>query len=126
MPILVFIAALLGLDYVNLGDMGGAMILWLALATAYKGLVSGAAIHGVDVGKDFKAFGRNLGGGPRRRLRGGDRQESERGHGRDAAAAEDLGAKAVVATSIDLEGVGTNTSMFLVTVSGTAAVVRPV
>lgn len=30
----------------------------------YKGLVSGTAIHGVNVGKDFKALGRNLVGGP--------------------------------------------------------------
>jgi hypothetical protein len=32
-PILVFIATLLGIDYGNLGDMGAAMILWLALGT---------------------------------------------------------------------------------------------
>jgi uncharacterized protein YbjQ (UPF0145 family) len=57
----------------------------------YKGLVSGTAIHGVNVGKDFKV----------------------------------LGANALVGASIDVEGVGTNTSMLLVTVSGTAVVVRP-
>jgi membrane protease YdiL (CAAX protease family) len=32
-PILVFIATLLGIDYGNLGDMGAAMILWLAIGT---------------------------------------------------------------------------------------------
>jgi len=31
--------------------------------TEYKGIVSGTAIHGVNVGKDFKAFGRNIVGG---------------------------------------------------------------
>ena len=36
-PILVFIAVLLGIDYGNLGNMGGAMILWLALGTALVG-----------------------------------------------------------------------------------------
>lgn len=36
-PILVFIATLLGIDYGNLGDMGAAMILWLALGTALVG-----------------------------------------------------------------------------------------
>ena len=36
-PILVFIAVLLGIDYGNLGDMGAAMILWLALGTALVG-----------------------------------------------------------------------------------------
>jgi hypothetical protein len=36
-PILVFIATLLGIDYGNLGDMGAAMILWLAIGTALVG-----------------------------------------------------------------------------------------
>jgi uncharacterized protein len=36
-PILVFIATLLGIDYGNLGNMGAAMILWLAIGTALVG-----------------------------------------------------------------------------------------
>jgi len=36
-PILVFIATLLGVDYGNLGNMGAAMILWLAVGTALVG-----------------------------------------------------------------------------------------
>jgi membrane protease YdiL (CAAX protease family) len=36
-PILVFVATLLGIDYGNLGDMGGAMVLWLALGVAMVG-----------------------------------------------------------------------------------------
>jgi membrane protease YdiL (CAAX protease family) len=36
-PILVFIATLLGIDYGNLGTMGAAMILWLAIGTALVG-----------------------------------------------------------------------------------------
>jgi len=36
-PILVFIATLLGIDYGNLGNMGAAMILWLAIGTAGVG-----------------------------------------------------------------------------------------
>ena len=40
-------------------------------------------------------------------------------------AAEDLGANAIVGVALDIEGVGTNTSMLLVTVSGTAVVVAP-
>jgi len=36
-PILVFIATLLGIDYGNLGNMGAAMIGWLALGTALVG-----------------------------------------------------------------------------------------
>ena len=36
-PILVFVATLLGIDYGNLGNMGAAMIAWLALGTALVG-----------------------------------------------------------------------------------------
>jgi hypothetical protein len=36
-PILVFIATLLGIDYGNLGSMGAAMVLWLAIGTALVG-----------------------------------------------------------------------------------------
>ncbi len=93
--------------------------------TEYKGLVSGTAIHGVNVGKDFKAFGRNIVGG-----RAGA-YEDEIGKGQSEAMAEmekaaaDLGANAIVGVALDIEGVGTNTSMLLVTVSGTAVVVAP-
>ena len=40
-------------------------------------------------------------------------------------AAEDLGASAIVGVSLDIEGVGANGSMLLVSVSGTAVVVVP-
>ena len=89
----------------------------------YKGIVSGTAIHGVNVGKDFKALGRNLVGG-----RAGA-YEDEIGKAQNEAtaemqkAAEDLGATAIVGVSLDIEGVGANGSMLLVTVSGTAVVV---
>jgi uncharacterized protein YbjQ (UPF0145 family) len=90
----------------------------------YKGLVSGTAIHGVNVGKDFKALGRNLVGG----RAGAYEDEIDQGQIEAMAemqqAAEDLGANAIVGASIDVEGVGANGSMLLVTVSGTAVVVR--
>ena len=90
----------------------------------YKGVVSGTAIHGVHVGKDFKALGRNLVGGR------ADVYEDEIGKAQNEAmaemlkAAEDLGATAIVGVSLDVEGVGTNGSMLLVTVAGTAVVVK--
>jgi len=91
--------------------------------TDYKGIVSGTAIHGVNVGKDFKAFGRNIVGGRASAYE----DEIDKGQGEAMAemqkAAEDLGANAIVGVSLDIEGVGTNTSMLLVTVSGTAVVV---
>jgi len=89
----------------------------------YKGIVSGTVIHGINVGKDLKAFGRNLVGG-----RAGA-YEDEIGKAQNEAmaemqkAAEDLGATAIVGVSLDIEGVGANGSMLLVTVSGTAVVV---
>ena len=90
----------------------------------YKGMVSGTAIHGVNVGKDFKALGRNLVGGR------ADVYEDEIGKAQNEAiaemlkAAEDLGATAIVGVSLDVEGVGANGSMLLVTVAGTAVVVK--
>ena len=89
----------------------------------YKGIVSGTAIHGVNLGKDFKAFGRNVVGG----RAGAYEDEIGKGQGEAMAemqqAAEQLGANAIVGVSLDVEGVGTNGSMLLVTLSGTAVVV---
>jgi uncharacterized protein YbjQ (UPF0145 family) len=91
----------------------------------YKGIVSGTAIHGVNLGKDFKAFGRNVVGG----RAGAYEDEIGKGQGEAMAemqqAAEQLGANAIVGVSLDVEGVGTNGSMLLVTLSGTAVVVAP-
>ena len=46
-PILVFVATLLGIDYGNLGDMGAAMILWLAIGTALVGFSEEIAYRGL-------------------------------------------------------------------------------
>jgi hypothetical protein len=48
-PILVFIGVLLGIDYGNLGNMGGAMILWLAIGTAMVGFSEEIAYRGLAV-----------------------------------------------------------------------------
>ena len=48
-PILVFIGVLLGIDYGNLGNMGGAMILWLAIGTALVGFSEEIAYRGLAV-----------------------------------------------------------------------------
>ena len=70
----------------------------------YKGIVSGTAIHGVNVGKDFKALGRNLVGG----RAGAYEDEIDKGQNEAMAemqkAAEELGANAVVGVSLDVEG----------------------
>ena len=49
LPILIFIATLVGIDYGNLGDMGGAMILWLALGTAMVGFSEEITYRGLAV-----------------------------------------------------------------------------
>jgi len=46
-PILVFIATLLGIDYANLGDMRAAMILWLAIGTALVGFTEELTYRGL-------------------------------------------------------------------------------
>ena len=48
-PILLFITTLVGIDYGNLGDMGGAMILWLALGTALVGFSEEITYRGLAV-----------------------------------------------------------------------------
>lgn len=48
-PILVFIGTLLGIDYGNLGNMGGAMIMWLAIGTALVGFSEEIAYRGLAV-----------------------------------------------------------------------------
>ena len=90
----------------------------------YKGLVSSTAIHGIAVGKDIRALGRNITGGRATVYE----NELERGQGETMteleAAAEKLGANAIVGVSIDSEGVGANGSMLLVTMTGTAVVIE--
>ena len=94
--------------------------------TEYKGLVSSTAIHGVNVGKDIKALGRNIVGGRAESYE----NEVERGQAETMAelqaAAEKIGANAIVGVKIDSEGVGANGSMLLVTMTGTAVVVEAV
>jgi membrane protease YdiL (CAAX protease family) len=48
-PVLVFIGTLLGIDYGNLGNMGGAMILWLALGTTMVGFSEEITYRGLAV-----------------------------------------------------------------------------
>lgn len=88
----------------------------------YKGIVSGNAIHGIAIGKDIKAWGRNVVGGR------SESYEDELGKGQSEAMAEMVdaaaaaGANAIVGVSIDSEALGNN--MLMVSVSGTAVVVQ--
>lgn len=91
---------------------------------AYKGIVFGEVISGVDFIKDFAAGLTNFFGG-----RSGS-YEGELIEARSAAMQEMekraliLGANAVVGVDIDYEVLGQTGNMLMVTVSGTAVVVE--
>lgn len=89
----------------------------------YKGIVSATAIHGINIGKDFMAAGRNLVGGRSKAYE----DEIDKGQGEAMAeiqqAAEALGANAIVGVSLDAEALGTG-NMLMVNIMGTAVVVE--
>lgn len=85
---------------------------------SYLGLVSGDAIVGANIFRDFFARVRDVVGG-----RAGGYEQALRGAKEAAlqdmvAAAEALGANAILGVDLDYETVGT--SMLMVSVSGTA------
>ena len=90
--------------------------------TKYCGLVTGEAILGANIFKDFFAGIRDIVGGRSAAY------EEELQKARTIAlaeleqAAEDLGANAVVGVDIDYETVGGKGSMLMVSISGTAVV----
>jgi uncharacterized protein YbjQ (UPF0145 family) len=92
--------------------------------TKYFGIVTGEAILGANVFKDVFAGIRDIVGGRSATY------ERELRRARDIAmeeiktAASEIGANAVVAVDIDYETVGSNGSMLMVTISGTAVVVQ--
>jgi uncharacterized protein YbjQ (UPF0145 family) len=90
----------------------------------YKGLVSATAIHGIHIGKDFMAAGRNLVGGRSKTYEDElDKGQSEAMAEMEKAAA-DLGANAIVGVTLDIEALGNAGNMLMVSVTGTAVVVR--
>ncbi|MBA0176029.1 heavy metal-binding domain-containing protein [Pectobacterium carotovorum] len=92
--------------------------------TEYCGVVTGEAILGANIFRDFFASIRDVVGG-----RSGA-YEKELRKARQIAfkelqeQAEDLGASAIVGIDLDYETVGKDGSMLMVTVSGTAVKVR--
>ncbi len=89
----------------------------------YKGIVTGEAILGANLFKDFFANIRDLVGGRSAAYE----QELQKARSialeECARAAEDLGANAVVGIDLDYEVIGQSGSMLMVSVSGTAVVV---
>ncbi|MGP9819937.1 YbjQ family protein [Salinarimonas sp. NSM] len=90
----------------------------------YHGIVSGEAIFGANIFKDFFASIRDIVGG-----RSGAYERVMR-DGRDTAInemldeARKLGANAVIGVDLDYGAIGAKESMMLVTASGTAVTLR--
>jgi uncharacterized protein YbjQ (UPF0145 family) len=92
--------------------------------TGYQGIVTGEAIMGANIFKDLFAGIRDIVGGRSATY------ERELRRARDLAIEEmkanaaAMGANAVVGVDLDYETVGANSSMLMVSVSGTAVVVQ--
>jgi uncharacterized protein YbjQ (UPF0145 family) len=92
--------------------------------TRYFGIVSGEAILGANIFKDFFAGIRDIVGGRSAAY------EEELRKAKDIAIQEmtmqaaSLGGNAVIAVDLDYETIGTNGSMLMVSASGTAVVVE--
>lgn len=90
----------------------------------YHGIVSGEAIFGANIFRDFFASIRDVVGG-----RSGSYEKVMR-DGRDTAInemieeAQRLGANAVIGVDLDYGAIGARESMMLVTASGTAVTLR--
>ena len=91
--------------------------------TEYKGIVTGEAIMGANIFKDLFAGIRDIVGGRSATYERELRRAREMAMAEVKQSAAELGANAVVGIDIDYETVGTNASMLMVTVSGTAVVV---
>ena len=91
--------------------------------TSYQGIVTGEAIMGANVFKDLFAGIRDIVGGRSATYERELRRARDLAMAVIKAAAAEMGANAVVAVDIDYETVGSNGSMLMVTVSGTAVVV---
>ena len=89
----------------------------------YKGIVTGEAIMGANIFKDLFAGIRDIVGGRSATYERELRRAREMAMAEIKQSAAELGANAVVGIDIDYETVGTNASMLMVTISGTAVVV---
>ena len=92
--------------------------------TEYKGIVTGEAIMGANIFKDLFAGIRDIVGGRSATYERELRRAREMAMAEIMQSAAEMGANAVVGVDIDYETVGTNASMLMVTVSGTAVVVQ--
>jgi uncharacterized protein YbjQ (UPF0145 family) len=88
--------------------------------TRYHGLVSGEAILGANIFKDFFAGIRDIVGGRSAAYEQELRKAKEIAVGEMQAQAAALGANAVIGIDLDYETIGQSGSMLMVSASGTA------
>jgi uncharacterized protein YbjQ (UPF0145 family) len=92
--------------------------------TQYHGVVTGEAILGANVFKDFFAGIRDIVGGRSAAYEGELRKGRHIALQEAEAEAAQLGANAVVGIDLDYETVGAQGSMLMVSVSGTAVTIE--
>ncbi|MCB1494111.1 MAG: heavy metal-binding domain-containing protein [Rhodobiaceae bacterium] len=90
----------------------------------YKGIVTGEAILGANVFRDFFAGIRDIVGGRSGGYEASLREAREIALNEMEHEAKRLGANAVIGVDLDYETVGQNGSMLMVSASGTAVVIR--
>ena len=91
----------------------------------YLGIVTGEVIVGANIFKDLFAAVRDIVGGRSGAYEGALRDARGEAFSELQEEARERGADAVVAIDIDYEVVGTNGSMLMVSVSGTAVKLQP-
>ncbi|MBT8136778.1 MAG: heavy metal-binding domain-containing protein [Gammaproteobacteria bacterium] len=92
--------------------------------TRYHGIVTGEAILGANIFKDFFANIRDIVGGRSAAYERELRKAREIAFEEMARFADEFGANAIVGIDLDYETVGSEGSMMMVSVSGTAVTVR--
>ena len=90
----------------------------------YLGIVSGEAILGANIFKDFFAGIRDIVGGRSAAYERELRQAKDIALAEMSEQARGLGGNAVIAVDLDYETIGANGSMLMVSASGTAVVVE--
>src|SRR4026207_206155 len=94
-------------------------------AVKYLGLVSGDAILGANIFRDFFASIRDIVGGRSAAYEAELRKAKDIALGEMREQARHLGANAIVGIDIDYETIGANASMLMVSAHGTAVVGEP-
>lgn len=92
--------------------------------TKYFGIVSGEAIIGANIVKDFFAGIRDIVGGRSGSYEEGLREAKEIALREMEEQALRIGANAILAVDLDYETLGSNGSMLMVSASGTAVIVE--